>query len=125
MAETEQELVRRFGQAVRAARKMRGWSQATLAEQLDVSVDYAGMLERGERLPSFAVAIRVAEVLGTTVVQLIGEPKHEPWLEEAIALLRSLPPGPRETALAMLRGAASTAAPTKQERSGVRAKRGR
>lgn len=109
MAETEQDLCARFGTALRSARTARKWSQAQLAELLDVSVDYVGMLERGERLPSFAVAIHVAEVLGTSVVALLGAPLAEPWQEEAVALLRSLDPGARELVVAMLRAAAATA----------------
>ena len=108
MAEKERDHAARFGAALRSARTARKWSQAALAEQLDVSVDYVGMLERGERLPSFAIAIHIADVLGTTLVALLGAPSADAWQDEAVALLRSLEPGARELVLAMLRAAAAT-----------------
>lgn len=109
MAETERQLVARLGASIRRARTARRWSQATLAEKLDVSVDYVGMLERGERLPSFATLIRAAELLHVTVVGLIGAPEHDPWTSEALELLGALPTSMRDTVIGMLRAAVASA----------------
>jgi transcriptional regulator with XRE-family HTH domain len=124
MAETEAELTARFGSAIRTERKRRRWSQAVFAERLGVSLDYVGMLERGERLPSFPVAIRAAALFDTTVSALLApegpEPESkpaEPWLTEATAILRALTPPALAIALAMLHAASSVAAGSS---SGVR-----
>jgi transcriptional regulator with XRE-family HTH domain len=111
MPETERELAKRLGAAVRAARAARQWSQATLAERLRVSVDYVGMIERGERLPSFAVVIQIARLFGTTAADLFAGPSEEPWAGEALTLLRSIPEPMRAVVLGMLRGAVASAVP--------------
>lgn len=132
MAETEAELAVRFGAAIRAERKQRHWSQAVLAERLEVSLDYVGMLERGERLPSFPVAISIAALFETTISTMFAAPATspparatEPWLDEATVILRSLDPRVRDIVLGMLR-AASAAPPASEPRakgSGARRKR--
>jgi transcriptional regulator with XRE-family HTH domain len=107
--ENEQELAVRLGAAIRDARKARRWTQATLAEKLDVSVTYVGMMERGENLASLPLLVQLARLFGMSVAVLIGEPSREPWAEEAIGLLRGLPESTRETVLGMLRGVAVSA----------------
>jgi transcriptional regulator with XRE-family HTH domain len=94
--DSEQDLADRIGAAVRAARAARRWSQATLAERLDVSVTYVGMLERGEKLASLSLLVQVARVLGIGVARLLGEPAADPWEEEVVELLRALPAGSRD-----------------------------
>ena len=88
-----------------------------LAERLDVSVDYVGMLERGERLPSFATLFQIAALFGVPTLELLSAPEEEPWVAEAIGLLHALPPESRTMVLSMLRAAAgSTPAPTRSKR---------
>jgi transcriptional regulator with XRE-family HTH domain len=127
MAETEAELAARLGAAIRRARTARRWSQATLAEKLKVSVDYVGLIERGERVPSLAVVIALARMFGASVVDLLGAPADDPWISEALALLRALPAPARELVLGMLRGAVATSAAleTQGARSGTARKRRR
>lgn len=107
--ESEQDLADRIGSALRAARTARRWSQATLAERIDVSVTYVGMLERGEKLASLPLLVQVAQVLGVGVARLLGEPAADPWLEEAVELLRALPANSRSIVINMVRAAAATA----------------
>jgi transcriptional regulator with XRE-family HTH domain len=124
--ETEQDLGLRLGAAIREARKARQWTQATLAEKLDVSVTYVGMVERGENLTSLPLLIQLARLFGASVASLIGEPSAEPWVDETIALMRALPPSGRDMVLGMLRGAAATSGSSterpKVERSAARRK---
>ena len=78
-----------------------------MAEKMDLSVAYIGMLERGEKLASVPLLLQFAGLCGTSVASLLGEPSIDPWLEEAVTLLRALPAGARDLVLGMLRGAAS------------------
>ena len=41
------------------------------------------VLERGERLPSFAVLFQVSALFGIPVLDLLRPPAGEPWVEEA------------------------------------------
>lgn len=105
--ENERELRVRLGAAIRAARKARHWTQATLAEKLDVSVTYVGMMERGENLASLPLLVELGRLFGMSVASLIGEPSREPWVDGVISALRSLPESTRETVIGMIYGAAS------------------
>lgn len=51
-------------QELRAARK---WSQADLAEQLDVSRQTVNALERGRYDPSLPLAFRIARLFGVAI----------------------------------------------------------
>jgi transcriptional regulator with XRE-family HTH domain len=106
--DSEQDLANRIGAGLRGARQARRWSQATLAERLDVSVTYVGMLERGEKLASLPLLVQIARVLGVSVARLLGEPAAEPWLEDVVELLRALPSGSRDMVINMVRAAAAS-----------------
>ncbi|MRG94278.1 helix-turn-helix domain-containing protein [Polyangium spumosum] len=120
--ESEAKIAARIGEVMRRCRAARGWSQAVLAEHLDVSVDYVGLLERGERVPSIPVLLLIAERLGVSAAELLGERELEDWEQEALTAIRALPVAARDVVLAMLRGAAGA---TKQRRPArARARRG-
>jgi len=59
------------GDAVRAARQVRGWTQARLAEIAGLSPNYVARLERGELGPSLFVANQLCEALGIDVNALL------------------------------------------------------
>jgi UDP-N-acetylglucosamine 1-carboxyvinyltransferase len=59
------------GEAVRAARQARGWTQARLAEVAGLSPNYVARLERGELGPSLFVANQLCEALGIEVDSLL------------------------------------------------------
>lgn len=109
MHESETAIAERIGSAVRRCRTARGWSQAELAERLMVSVDYIGLLERGERLPSLPVLIRIANEFGMSTADLLGALALEAWEQDALAVLRALPGETRVVVLGMLKGAAIAA----------------
>lgn len=95
----------RFATEVRRARRRRGWSQLELAERADISVNHVGLIERGRRVPSIDVALRLASALGVTLDRLVhGSPQR--WASEATTHLRALPPGVRRVVLVMLEAAA-------------------
>ena len=51
-------------------RAERGWSQAELAEQLDVSRQTVNALERGKYDPSLPLAFRIARLFGRTIEEI-------------------------------------------------------
>lgn len=58
-------------------RRRRGWSQAQLAEQSDVSRTEISAIETGRVMPSVAVALRLATALGESVETLFGGPTSQ------------------------------------------------
>ena len=55
---------------LRALRAERGWSQAELAERLDVSRQTVNAIETGKYDPSLPLAFRIADVFGTTIEEI-------------------------------------------------------
>lgn len=66
----EEELIK-LGHLIRAKRESRNFTQYELAERSDVDRNYIGMLERGERNPSYLSLQKIARGLGISVHQLI------------------------------------------------------
>ena len=48
----------------------RGWSQADLADELDVSRQTVNALERGKYDPSLPLAFRIARLFGRTIEEI-------------------------------------------------------
>ena len=62
-----------FGSALRFVRAERGVSQMNLAVLSDLDPSYVSLLERGHRVPSFIVVIRLADALEVSAVRLFAE----------------------------------------------------
>ena len=62
-----------FGSALRFVRAERGVSQMNLAVLSDLDPSYVSLLERGHRVPSFIVVIRLADALEVSPVRLFAE----------------------------------------------------
>jgi len=94
----------RLGQRLRAHRLARGLSQAALAEMVELSPNYIGLLERGLKLPTIDTLVRVAKAVGARPADLLGDalPTDE-WLDDMMAVASTVPRQHRELALAVLR----------------------
>ncbi|WP_139492536.1 helix-turn-helix domain-containing protein [Brevibacillus dissolubilis] len=53
----------RLGGRIRAFRKLKGFTQQTLAEEMGVSLSFVGTLERGTRIPTENVLRKIANTL--------------------------------------------------------------
>lgn len=60
------------GLRIQQLRKDRGWTQKELAQQLSVTDKSVSKWERGLNYPDMAMLEPLAQVLGTTVVELLG-----------------------------------------------------
>jgi len=65
------DLVTRFGLAVRAARRERGWAQEELSEAAGLDRTYISGLERGQRNPTLTTQERIAAALGSSLADLV------------------------------------------------------
>lgn len=60
------------GRRIQQLRKDHGWTQKELAQQLSVTDKSVSKWERGLNYPDMAMLEPLAQVLGTTVVELLG-----------------------------------------------------
>lgn len=63
--------LKRFGLAVRAARRECGWAQEQLSEAAGLDRTYISGLERGQRNPTLTTQCRIATALGRPLSELI------------------------------------------------------
>ena len=100
-------LARRIGSRIRARREARGLSQAKLAELVDVTPNFIGLLERGEKMPTVTRLATLAEVLGTKPGALLGDDAPvDPWLDQVMTVASNVPARMRPVTLAVLRAIA-------------------
>jgi len=59
---------------LRALRAERGWSQAELADRLDVSRQSVNAIETGKYDPSLPLAFKIARLFGQPIEAIFGDP---------------------------------------------------
>lgn len=64
-------LPKRFGKAVREARIEAKLTQMALAERADLTLNYVGEVERGEKLASIETVARLSFALGMPIAELM------------------------------------------------------
>lgn len=67
------EELKKLGQIIRSKREKKGLTQVELSEEAGVDRNYIGMLERGERNPSYLSLQKIANGLGITVEKLLTD----------------------------------------------------
>ena len=61
---------------LRDARSERGWTQADLAERLEVSRQSVNAIETGRYDPSLPLAFRIAELFGMAIEDVFASPSR-------------------------------------------------
>ena len=61
---------------LRVLRAERGWSQAELAVQLDVSRQAVNAIETGKHDPSLPLAFRIARLFGARIEEIFDDGAH-------------------------------------------------
>ena len=62
-----------MGDRIKETRKKRGLTQESLAEKLDISIEYVSQIERGMKIPSMQMFIRLVEVLDVSADYLLRD----------------------------------------------------
>ncbi|HET7656900.1 MAG TPA: helix-turn-helix transcriptional regulator [Bacillales bacterium] len=62
-----------WGRKIRAFRKLKGYTQESLAREMSVSVSVIGEIERGNRYPTKPLLTEIAKTLKVTVDDLTPE----------------------------------------------------
>ncbi|WP_394239397.1 helix-turn-helix domain-containing protein [Niallia oryzisoli] len=60
----------KWGRRIRAFRKLKGFTQESFAKELGVSVSVLGEIERGNRMPSQEIIVRIADALNISSNEL-------------------------------------------------------
>ncbi|MDF1509548.1 helix-turn-helix transcriptional regulator [Robertmurraya sp. DFI.2.37] len=60
----------KWGRRIRAFRKLKGYTQESLAGELGVSVSILGEVERGNRMPTEDFLLEVADILKVSIDDL-------------------------------------------------------
>lgn len=76
-----------IGKNIRRYRTDKKIMQETLAEKTDLSANYIGMIERGEKVPSLSSLIGIANALGVTADMLLCDVLTESYEVKASVLL--------------------------------------
>ena len=62
-----------IGKRIRTCREQKGWTQQAFAEKVGISIAYADMIERGEKIPKLETFIRIANVLEVSADLLLAD----------------------------------------------------
>ena len=94
-----------LGQRIREQRKAKGWTMEQFAERVELSPNYVGDLERGNKIPSLETFIRIVEVLDVSADVLIRDsvaPASHVADDELNRKLQQLTPGQKKAATDIL-----------------------
>ena len=90
-----QSLVYKLGVRIRALRKAAGLTQEQLAEEADVSVNFIGYVERGQRAPSIKTLEQITQALNVNpkdLFEFLDDEANELVYETLLAVLRKCEP---------------------------------
>lgn len=61
-----------IGQNIKEKRLAKSWKQSTLAEKVDLTTSYVGMIERGEKIPKLETFIHITNALDSTSDEILS-----------------------------------------------------
>lgn len=94
-----------LGSKLREARKAKGYTQEALAEKADIGVMYLGEIERGIKMPSMNIFIKLIEALDISADYVLRDELtsgKEYVFDEITKKLDNLTPQQRKTATDIL-----------------------
>jgi len=66
--------LQKFGKRIKDLRKINKMSQEKLAEKADLSRNFVGALERGEKEPKLTTLVKIAEAFNISLAELLNFP---------------------------------------------------
>ncbi len=61
-----------IGQNIKEKRLSKSWKQSTLAEKVDLTTSYVGMIERGEKIPKLETFVHITNALDSTSDEILS-----------------------------------------------------
>ena len=78
-----------FGEAVKAERVKRGWSQQVLANRAGMNRSHIGGIELKPGLPQYGTIVSIAKAFGMTPRELLARPERPSWKPPRTTMLES------------------------------------
>lgn len=94
-----------LGQKIREARLKRGYTQQTLAQEAEIGIMYLGEIERGIKMPSMKIFIKLIEALDISADYVLRDEltSGKSYIyDELTEKLKNLTPRQRKTAADIL-----------------------
>ena len=113
-------LLKTLAARMRERRRSLGITQEQLADKADLSPNYVGKMELGERVPSFRTLVRLAEALEVEVYELLAVSAGRPWIGAAREMERVVEQLDQQDAAFILREFQHTADYIRSLRKGQR-----
>jgi transcriptional regulator with XRE-family HTH domain len=109
-------LSKQLGVRLALRRRERGWTQADLAEKLEVETETVSRFERGHAMPSLKRLAFAAYVMDVSLVDLIGGASHLAGdaAAEVLELFKDISPSQRMVLLGVLRDVSAEFAKSNQ-----------
>jgi len=79
-----------IGSKITELRKTKGWSQAELAGEINVSRVIIGRYERNEAVPSIDIAKKMADIFGISLDYLVGEGKNAKFDKKTLQIIEDI-----------------------------------
>lgn len=94
-----------IGQNIRKKRLAKSWKQSTLAEKVNLSTSYIGMIERGEKIPKLETFVHITNALDTTSDELLEgvlNKGYEIRMSEYLVRIQNIPQKEQERILEVI-----------------------
>lgn len=79
-----------IGSKITELRKALSWSQADLADKIQVSRVIVGKYERNEAAPSIDIAKKMADVFGISLDYLVGEGQNAQYNKKTLQIIEDI-----------------------------------
>lgn len=79
-----------IGERITEQRKVKNWSQADLANKIEVSRVIIGRYERNEAAPSIDVAKKIADAFNVSLDYLVGEGQNATFDKQTLNLIQDI-----------------------------------
>lgn len=102
MKKTKKEIVRRIGHSIAVKRKTRGFTQAQIAEQMNVETETISRIENGVISPTLVRLEQIADLLNCSISSFFimeGSNNVRDWADSIAECLQELPTKDKEMIL--------------------------
>lgn len=102
MKQLEQERLLEIGRRLYECRRKRRWSQAKVAEKLDISTNTISAIENGAQQFNLAILLQFSELYGVSTEYILHGKTQEAYDRDLIKMIMQIPPIERRRVMAAI-----------------------